>query len=317
MTANLAASVHQRLLNRARAEQRPFNELLHYFALERFLYRLGCSPYTEQLVLKGALMLTAWQVAFPRPTRDIDLLGRLDNAVEQVVAAVRAICEQPVAVDGLHFAAETVAGERIIEAADYAGVRVQFTAYLGNARIPMQIDVGFGDVVVPAPVAVQLPTLLDFPAPEVRGYTRESVIAEKVQSMVRLGEINSRMKDFFDVWLLAQRFEFEGGALAAAIRETFSRRQTPLTATPVAFEAQFAGNPVKQTQWQAFLRRYRLDEDATVPATLSEAVAMIAAFLRPVLRALVSEQPFDLHWPPGGPWVTGCSKPSSLRTEAS
>ncbi len=314
MTADLAASVHQQLLNRARAEQRPFDELLHYFALERFLYRLGCSPYAERFVLKGALMFTAWQVQFPHPTRDLDLLGRLDNAVEQVVNAVRAICEQPVAADGVRFAAETVAGERIIEAADYAGVRVRFTAYLGQARIPMQLDVGFGDAVVPAPVPISLPALLDFPAPQVRGYTRESVIAEKVQSMVRLGEINSRMKDFFDIWLLAQRFEFEGRTLAEAIQETFSRRETELTATPIAWDPQVTGNPDKQAQWRAFLRRYRLDQDATVPPTLPQVVESLGVFLRPVLQARLAKQPFDCHWPPGGPWQS--PEPGVLAEEA-
>ena len=138
MTQNIAASVHQRLLNCARAGGRPFNELLQYFALERFLYRLGCSPHQDQFVLKGALMFTVWQVPVPRPTRDIDLLGRMDNAVSHVVTAIQEICEQPVPEDGLRFPAETVVGERIIEMADYEGVRVRFTAYLGTARIPMQ-----------------------------------------------------------------------------------------------------------------------------------------------------------------------------------
>jgi hypothetical protein len=156
VTRNVAASVHQRLLNHARAEERPFNQVLQHFALERFLYRLGRSPYCEQFVLKGALMLTAWQVPIPRPTRDIDLLGRLDNSVEQVVAAIRDICREPAPEDGLRYAPETVIGERIIETADHAGVRVRFAAYLGTARISMQIDVGFGDPIVPGASPVRL-----------------------------------------------------------------------------------------------------------------------------------------------------------------
>ena len=200
MSRNLAASVHQRLLNHARAEGRPFNEVLQYFALERFLYRLGCSPQREQFVLKGALMFTAWQSPFTRPTRDIDLLGRLDNSIEQVVSAIQAICQEPVdEEDGLRFDIESITGERIIEAADYAGVRIRFIAYLGTARIHMQIDVGFGDPLVPGPSPVQLPTILDFPPPELQGYSRESAIAEKLQVMFYLGEVNSRMKDFYDI----------------------------------------------------------------------------------------------------------------------
>jgi len=300
---NIAASVHQRLLNRARAERRPFNELLQYFALERFLYRLGCSPYQDQFVLKGALMFTVWEVPVPRPTRDIDLLGRMDNAVPHVVAAIQEICEQPAPEDGLRFAAETVVGERIIEAADYEGVRVRFTAYLGKARIPMQVDIGFGDPVTPTPSTVRLPTILDFPAPELQGYSRESAIAEKVQIMVRLGEINSRMKDFFDIWLLATRFRFEGVALAQAIRATFRQRRTAVTALPVAFSDAFARDPEKQAQWAAFLRRYRLSKETGIPNTLYETIQVIASFLRPVLQALVDERDFDRRWSPGGPWT--------------
>ncbi len=304
MIQNIAASVHQRLLNRARAEERPFNELLQYFALERFLYRLGCSPYQDQFVLKGALMFTVWEVPVPRPTRDIDLLGRMDNAVPHVVAAIQEICEQPAPEDGLRFAAETVVGERIIEAADYEGVRVRFTAYLGKARIPMQVDIGFGDLVAPAPSTVRLPTILDFPAPELRGYSRESAIAEKVQIMVRLGEINSRMKDFFDIWLLATRFSFEGVALKRAIRATFRQRRTAVTASPVAFSDAFAREPEKQAQWAAFLRRYRLEGETGIPNTLYETIQVIASFLRPVLQSLVDEREFDRRWSPGGPWAS-------------
>ena len=300
MTRNVAASVRQRLLNYARAGGRPFNEVLQYFALERFLYRLGCSPYRHQFVLKGALMFTVWQSPLPRPTRDIDLLGRLDNSVEHVVAAIQAICQEPAPEDGLRLDAESVLGQRIIETANYEGVRVRFTAYLGTARIPMQIDVGFGDPLVPGPSLVQLPTILDFPPPELQGYSRESAIAEKLQIMVYLGEVNSRMKDFYDIWLLATHFDFDGPILAQAIRETFRWRQTALPRTPVAFSDAFAQDREKQAQWVAFIGRHRL-EDA--PATLHETIHVIAAFLRPVIQALSEGQRFDQRWSPGGLWV--------------
>lgn len=195
MTRNVTASIRQRLLNYAKAEGRPFNEVLQYFALERFLYRLGRSPHHHQFVLKGALMLTVWQSPFPRPTRDIDLLGHLDNTVEHVVSTIQAICQEPAPEDGLRFAAESVSGERIIETGHYEGVRVRFIAYLGTARVPMQIDIGFGDPLVPGSTLVRLPTILDLPPPELQGYSRESTIAEKLQAMIYLGEINSRMKD--------------------------------------------------------------------------------------------------------------------------
>jgi hypothetical protein len=272
--------------------------------MERFLYRLGQSSYRDQLVLKGALMLTVWQVPVPRPTRDIDLLGRIDHAVPQVTAAIRQICTVPVQDDGLRFAPETVAGERIMEAADYPGVRVRFTAFLGKARIPMQVDVGFGDPVIPNTVAIQWPTLLDFPAPTLQGYSRESVVAEKVQIMVRLGEINSRMKDFFDIWLLAARTSFQGQILAGAIEATFRQRGTTIPASPVALSDAFGGDPKRQTWWEAFLRRYRLADRLGVPTRLPEVVGVIAGFLGPVLEALSDGRRFEERWPPGGPWIS-------------
>lgn len=165
MSPNLPASIHQRLLNNARATERPFNEVLQRFALERFLYRVGRSPYARRLVLKGAMMLTAWRVPSARPTRDIDLLGHMENSVEQVIAAVEAICQESVPDDGLRFDVPSIVGERIVESGSYSGVRVRFTAYLGNARIPMRIDVGFGDPLVPGPTLVRLPVILDFPPP--------------------------------------------------------------------------------------------------------------------------------------------------------
>jgi len=302
VTRDVAASVHQRLLNHAREERRPFNEVLQYFALERFLYRLGRSPYHRQFVLKGALMFTVWRSPFSRPTRDIDLLGRLDNTVEHVVSAVQEICQEPAPEDGLRFVTESVVGERITETANYQGVRVRFTAYLGTARIPMRVDVGFGDPLVPGPSRVRLPTILDLPPPELQGYSRESAIAEKLQIMVYLGEVNSRMKDFYDVWLLATHFDFDGPTLAQAINETFRWRQTPLPPAPVAFSDGFAQDPEKQAQWVAFMRRHRFEERKT-PETLHEAIQVIAPFLQPVVQALSEGRRFDRRWSPGGPWL--------------
>ena len=300
MTPNLAASVHQRLLNHARATGRPFNDILQRFALERFLYRMGRSPYASQFVLKGALMLTAWQVPYPRPTRDIDLLGRMENSVGQVVSAVEAICREPVTDDGLRYETEGIVGQRITETASYSGVRLRFAAYLGKARIPMRIDIGFGDPLVPGPSPVRLPTILDFPPPEVQGYSRESAIAEKYQIMVYLGQINSRMKDFYDIWSLATHFPFEGPTLAQAISETFESRGTPLSLHPVAFSDVFAQDGEKQVQWKAFRRRLGMEE---MPAGLQEAVQMIAAFLYPVTEALVEGQAFQQRWEPGRRWL--------------
>jgi hypothetical protein len=207
-----------------------------------------------------------------------------------------------VADDGLRFAVDTITGERIIQGADYEGVRVHFTAYLGTARIPMQIDVGFGDPVVPAPVPIQVPPLLNFPPPELQGYSRESAIAEKLQSMVRLGEMNSRMKDFLDIWSLASRYHFEGSTLGQAIAETFRQRRTRLTTDPVAFRETFTHDPDKQIQWEAYLQRNAI-EGVGVPHLLSEAMSLLADFVRPVIEALMAGTILNSHWSPGGPWA--------------
>jgi predicted nucleotidyltransferase component of viral defense system len=195
---NIAASVRQRLLMMARETSRPFNELLQYFAMERFLYRLSKSRYADNFVLKGALMLTVWEAPLTRPTMDIDLLGRIDNSIETIADLTREICRQEVELDGIDFDAATVEPERIAEDADYEGIRVRFRGSLDTARIVIQLDIGFGDTVIPSPEPVSYPTLLDLPAPHIRGYSRESTIAEKFEAMVKLGILNSRMKDFYD-----------------------------------------------------------------------------------------------------------------------
>lgn len=303
MTGNVVASIHQRLLNQARATDRPFNELLQYFALERFLYRLGESPYARHFVLKGALMFAIWQGPYTRSTRDIDLLGRVENTPERLIDVMRAVCQVEVAVDdGLRFQQDNISAERITEAADYQGVRVVLPALLGSARILVRVDVGFGDALVPGPTPVQLPTILDLPAPQLQGYSRESAIAEKFQAMVYLGEINSRMKDFFDIWTLASSKAFDGPILAEAIHATFARRHTPLPVAPVALSSAFGANADKQRQWTAFIGRYPA---AGAPGKLSTVVATLAVFLLPPAQARRKNTPFESHWPAGGPWQEG------------
>ena len=211
---NVPASVRQRLLNRARSDRRPFNELLQYFAMERFLYRLSQSAHADRFVLKGALMLQVWRSPDIRPTMDIDLLGRTSNAEDDLMAQLRDILAVDVEPDGLAFDADSIRTERITEGANYEGIRIRFPGTLATARIHMQIDAGFGDVVYPAPEAADLPTMLDFPAPRLLCYSRESVIAEKLEATVKLGMLNSRMKDFYDIWLLSRQFDFNGPDLA-------------------------------------------------------------------------------------------------------
>lgn len=237
--SNLAASVQARLQNQARATKRPFQELLQYYAMERFLYRLSMTPHRARFVLKGALMLHVWDAPLARATKDLDFLGRLDNSLENLERVVREVCTADVEPDGMVFDPTTVKTESIKEDADYEGVRVRFVGLLGKARVAMQIDVGFGDVVTPGAVDITYPALLDFPAPSLSGYPRETVVAEKFQAMVYLRTLNSRMKDFYDVWLLARQFAFDGAVLQNAIAATFKNRETAIDVAPIAFTPEF------------------------------------------------------------------------------
>ena len=250
---NIEASVRQRLLNRARRDQRPFAELLQYYGMERFLYRLSQSTHAQRFILKGALMLRVWQEPEFRPTMDIDMLGKTANDEVKIVEQIKEILNVEVEPDGLMFDSSSIRPERITEDADYQGIRIRFLGTLGSARINMQIDIGFGDIVHPAPEESELPTMLDLAAPRLLCYSRESAIAEKFEAMVKLGILNSRMKDFYDIWLLSRVFDFEGNNLATAIQLTFDQRGTHLTDEIVVFQATFIAE--KQTKWTAFCRR--------------------------------------------------------------
>lgn len=297
---NIPASVRQRLQDHARKANHPFQEVLEYYAMERFLFRLASSPASDRFVLKGALMFVAWGAHGFRPTRDIDLLARMPNDAEAIASVVREACLIGVPEDGMAFDPASVRAGVIKEGADYEGVRVTFRASLQNARVAMQIDVGFGDVVTPRPVDTVYPTILSFSPPQLAGYTRETAIAEKFEAMVHLGLLNSRMKDFFDVWLLSSQFAFDGATLAAAVGRTFANRKTAVEAGSLALTAGFSGDPAKQTQWAGFLRKLRTTE---APTRLGEVTGAIAEFLLPVVESIRDGRPFDRIWQPGGPWI--------------
>ena len=294
---NIPASVQSRLLTQARSRGRPYQELLEYYAIERFLYRMSLSKHRQAFVLKGALLFQAWGFAEFRPTRDIDLLGYTTNEIVNLVEIVKEICQLPVQGDGVVFDPESVRAERINEAADYQGIRLRFQGRLGKIHLPMQIDVGFADVVSPAPITLKYPVLLSMPAPELRGYPPETVVAEKFQAMVFLGEINSRMKDFFDLWVLASRFAVEGSTLQRAVAETFAKRHTPTAIDIPALTDRFASE--KQIQWTAFVKRSHLEQ---APANLSEANSLLRGFLMPVMEACLKNADMTGTWSPGGPW---------------
>jgi Nucleotidyl transferase AbiEii toxin, Type IV TA system len=266
--------------------------------MERFLYRLSRSRHVDKFILKGALMLTVWEAPLQRPTMDIDVLGKTPNEIDGIVEIVKELCAAVVQPDdGLVFDTATVKGERIAEAAEYEGVRIRFHATLDAARIPMQLDIGFGDVVVPAAMAITYPTILDLPAPHLMGYSRETTVAEKFEAMVKLGELNSRMKDFFDLWLLSRSFDFDGPRLSEAIEKTFSRRGTALPkGEPVALTAEFSGNPQKRAQWAGFIRRTKVGD----VGALVEIVSDLRAFLLPPTQTMTAREHFDFKWTASG-----------------
>ncbi|MGB5875421.1 MAG: nucleotidyl transferase AbiEii/AbiGii toxin family protein [Bacteroidota bacterium] len=295
---DIPASVRQRLLNRSRNDRRPFNELLQYYTMERFLYRLSRSSHADRFVLKGALMLRVWGSPETRPTMDIDMLGTLNNDEADILARLRDILNVDVQADGLVFDSDSLQAERITEDADYSGIRIRFPGALGSAKTTMQLDIGFGDAVYPEPEESELPTILDYPAPRLLCYSRESSIAEKLQTMVKLGMLNSRMKDFYDIWLLSRQFGFDGVKLTKAIRLTFERRGTDLPAAIEAFGKPFI--EAKQTQWTAFRRRL---EQEQVPESFGEIVIAIDQFLSPILESIPSGGPPHLSWTAPGPWT--------------
>jgi hypothetical protein len=296
---NISASVRQRLLNKADSDNRDFNELLHYYAMERFLYRLSCSKHSEKFILKGALLFTVWDVPASRATMDIDLLGKVKNDLAGIAAVMKEICSQSVEDDGVRFDPSTVTTDRIVVDSDYKGVRVKFRGFLEKSRIPMQIDIGFGDPVLPGPVPLDYPTMLDFPAPRIKGYRRENSIAEKFEAMCTRGIRNSRMKDFYDIWLLSRRFDFDGSDLSKAIESTFQSRHLKMPAEPLALGPIFFEDKNKVAYWKGFLRKIKI---AGAPEDLKTVVDVLKGFLGPVAEALAEGKPFQGKWKAPGPW---------------
>jgi hypothetical protein len=297
----MAASVRQRLVNWSREKGEDFQLVLNWYGLERLLYRLGCSEHGADFVLKGAMLFPAWSGRAYRPTRDLDLLGHGDASPERLAGIFKTICTMDVEPDGLVFDDKSIRVTDIREDQEYQGQRVRLIAYLGKARIDLQIDIAFGDVVHPSTVALQYPTLLKFPAPKVQGYPPESVVAEKFQAMIALGMVNSRMKDFYDIWMIAREFEFEGPVLVEAIKATFNRRNTKIPdSTPRGLSDEFASDPEKVTQWRSFLSRTGLHN---VTAGLGQVAHELQAFLMPLIDAATKDQAFNLQWKDGGPWL--------------
>lgn len=277
----MGASVRARLLAIAKQRNQTFDLLLTRYTLERLLYRLSTTKHRDRFVLKGAMLLAAWFNDPHRPTRDVDFLGFGDSSAEAVLGAFKEIFAVELH-DGVRFDLAGLRVDLVREALEYGGLRLRTTADVGGARIGVVIDIGFGDAVEPEATDVELPVLLDMPSPRLRAYPREAVIAEKFHALVYLGRANSRMNDFYDIWLLSRSFEFSGDSLARAIAATFTRRKTEIPGErPDALTPAFANDPAKQQQWIAFAA-----ELAAEPVSLAEILEALAIFLMPhVARA--------------------------------
>jgi predicted nucleotidyltransferase component of viral defense system len=296
---NTAASIRARLLALAQNKGEDYQRVLSRYAIERFLYRLGRSPYRDKFALKGATLFTLWTGQTHRPTKDLDLLGSGSSAISEVEETIRAICEIQ-EDDGIAFNSKSVGGTKIKEEDEYDGVRIKFQAELAAARIPMQIDIGFGDAVYPEPELASFPVLLPMEAPVIRAYPREASIAEKFHAMVVLDIRNSRMKDFYDIWFMANTWTFDMASLCKAILASFERRGSTIPkGTPFALTEAFLNDPQKKLQWNAFVSR--LNPGDKTPS-LEEVGLLLRSFLLPCVAGESSTKAKARLWTPTLNW---------------
>jgi len=300
---NVPASIRERLRNLARPDGSDFNLLLAAFATERFLYRLSQSKHAEHFVLKGARLFALWSRKPHRPTRDLDLLGFGDPSAKALEKVIREICRMEVTLDGLIFDAQSIQVEENRVEHEYNGQRIRLVANLENARIPLQIDIGFGDAITPEPQQAEYTALLSsLPAPFIRVYPAETVVAEKLQAMVSLDVLNTRMKDFYDLCVLSRTFDFEGSTLCRAIHATFERRKTDIpNEVPACLLETFPRRSDKRDLWAVFLRRASLPD---VPENDFVAVHReLIEFLSLPLFAAAQPSDFQKRWTVGKGWA--------------
>ena len=295
---DMGASAFNRLKALTRSPGQDFNLTLIRYGCERLLYRLSKSRHSSSFMLKGATLFVVWEEEPHRATRDIDLLGFGEDSAQRLRAVFVDVCRQEVEDDGVRFDPDSVSASDILEGQTYQGKRIHVGGTLGTATLSVQVDIGFGDALATWDAEVVMPTLLDFPAPRLRAYAVEAVVAEKLHAMVQHGMLNSRMKDIYDVQALAARLTFDGGSLTEAVRLTFERRGRPIGAgLPAPLTAVFAADEMILVRWGGFLRRNRLDA-----VELADAVNAHRVFLLQPWEALQRGEAFAMFWPPGGPW---------------
>ncbi len=283
---NVAASVKARLLKIAKEKGKTYDELLKLFGIERLLYRLSKSQVKSMLTLKGALFFLVWNVPNRRTTLDIDFLAKCDNSIEKISGMIKEVCLIPVENDGIIYDPKTVTAAVIKGNAEYSGVRVKLMAFIERIRIPMQIDFGFGDIIYPGAVNIKYPVLLNFPAPKLKGYPPETVISEKFEAMVKLGDLNSRMKDFYDILLIINNIKLDKKEIAIAIKRTFERRGTTIPETIKVFSNDiYDERSDRQVLWRSFLKKNGIKN---VPEKLSKVANSIDRFLKKPIEMIKS-----------------------------
>lgn len=307
MSPDVAASIKARLLNQARKREEEFEAFLVRYACERFLFRLGISSVRDRCTLKGAGLLGLWMDEPHRATRDVDLLAAGASDESAVRITMEIICREPCPDDGIRLDLGSLTVTPIRDEQRYTGQRAVLRAFLGKARIRLQVDFGFGDALPAPPEEARLPTLIDgLPAPAVRVYPRVATVAEKFEAMVQLGRRNSRMKDFHDIWALSEALAFDGASLLEAVSRCFDRRRTPWTPEPPdAMTPAFYADPELDTRWRAYLRKGGFR--TSPPARFAAVGDRVRTFLGPVRDSILARTAFDRHWPPGGSWQPAAS----------
>ena len=296
---NFNHSIHSRLRNWSRENSLDHNFVMNRYACERLLYRLSISEYADEFVLKGAMLFSIWSDEPFRPTKDIDLLGFGEDSEERLRGIFQEVCSvKPKQPDGLTFDTRKITVEPIREPQEYQGKRIFIP--VTNTRIKVQVDVGFGDIITPTAIEIDYPSLLDMPAARLKAYNRETVIAEKLEAIVSLGVQNSRMKDYYDLLIMSFKYEFTGSLLRDAIESTFSRRKTkPPSGIPDGLNPELTLIRDKKTQWDAFIKRNRLETNHE----FAEAASRLCDFLIPPLNAVSLKESFCENWTPGGKWA--------------
>lgn len=289
---NLPASIHARLLNYAKKVGRDLNAVLLQYFQERFLYRISKSSYCDKFILKGALLFLIYDISPLRPTKDMDFLGFFSTENSEAVSSIIHDISQINCNDGVHFNTDNISIEEITKESEYNGVRIKLDAYLGSIHKVLQLDIGVGDVIIPGPIRKDFPTLLKTPTFSILAYSKESMIAEKFEAIVRFSLLTSRMKDFYDIVFLAEKNSFKLSLLLKALNSTFANRNTSLENRKKIFQSSFKNDKDKQVQWSAFLKRHHLQFDEAFESVVDK----IEKFIEPLFTYKKIET--DLVWQP-------------------